>query len=336
MGQAGNVSILGVGHSLGGITRGNDDPVFAELRAHPPPNSDIFAGLKCRRVLGPNESVTTIMIAAAKTALAGAKLVPEDVGMLLGSGSVGDYYAPNALSVVHQALGLSSNCRALALNTEYSTFPDAMKIANDLIACGTMKTALVVCGIDWTQHMNYTEAVCVAASDAAGAAVVGWSTDVSKFHLVDWENETDSSLYGAFRMAPRPIATAPTPLPEAFTPPTMKIDDTIGRKAIMSFGIPTPPRVVARLLARNTVTASDTTLVAHQVSTMIAEQWKSAIAPALYVSTLEDLADMVSASVPVNLSITFDQIRTNHLVLLGIGMEMHATALLYSRASPVA
>ena len=325
------ISILGVGHSLPDTIRENADPVFDYIRAHPGSNSDIFAGLKHRRVLGPNESVTSIMVTAAQNALASADLKAGDIDMLLGAASLGEYHSPNALSAVHAALGLSPNCRAMALNTEYTPFLDAMKIANDMITAGTIKTALVVVGMNWTQHMDYTESVCVAASDAAGAAVVGMCTDASKFHLVDWDNETDASRYGAFRMAHRPGSATAT-APPLFTGPTMKIDDTTGRKAIMEFGIPAPPRVVARLLARNAITASDITLVPHQVAQMIADKWNAAIAPALYVSTHEDLADMVSASVPVNLSIYFDKIPTNHVVLVGIGMEMHTTALLYSRS----
>ena len=329
---AGRVSILGVGHGLGSVVRGNDDSVFAYLHAHPRPNSDLFAGLVNRRVLGPGETLTTLMVAAAGNALAAAKLQPGDVGMLLGSGSVSDSLAPNALAAVHHALGLPAGCRALAINTEYTNFLDAMRVANDVIAAGTVGTALVVSGINWTQHMDYHEAVCVAASDAAGAAVVGWSTDAAKFSLVDWDSETDASLYGAFVMAPRPAEVPPPPPPTgAFTAALMKIDDATGRNAVLTFGIPAPPRVVARLLARNGLTAGQATVVAHQTSQFVAEKWKAAMAPALYVSTLEDLADMVSASVPVNLSIYFDKIPTDHLVLVGIGMEMNATALLYSR-----
>ena len=331
MAQPTSSSILGVGHALGSIVRGNDDPVFDYIRAHPGPNSDIFAGLKHRRVLSRDQSVVTIMVDAAKNALANANVQPEVIGLLIGAGSVSDYNAPNALAAVHAALKLSSTCRVLALNSEYTTFLDAMKIANDMIAAGSITNALVVCGIDWTQHMDYQEAVCVAASDAAGAAVLGVAANDARFHLVDWDHETDTSWYGALLMAPRPIANPSGSQALAFTNALMNIDATTGRNAIMQFGIPAPPRVVGRLLARNTIAASDITLVPHQVAQLIADKWKSAIAPAVYVSTHEALADMVSASVPVNLSLHFDQLQTNHLVLLGIGMEMNTTALLYSR-----
>jgi 3-oxoacyl-[acyl-carrier-protein] synthase-3 len=332
------IAILGVGHCLPETVRSNDDPVFAYLRAHPQPNSDLFAGLKYRRVLLDGETLLSIMVPAAQRALDSAGLKAADVGMLLGSASVGEYYAPNGLSEVHHALGLAPGCRVMGLNTEYSTFLDAMKIANDMIACGTIGNALVVSGINWTRHMDYHESVSVAASDAAGAAVVGMSDDPRKFVLVDWENETDSSLFSAFRMAARPAQTDaqtddPVRQPQTYTTDLMKIDDTIGRGAVLNFGIPAPPRILATLLARNSLAPENITVVAHQTSKFVADQWKAAMKPALYVSTLEDLADMVSASVPVNLSMHFDAIPTDHIVLIGIGMEMHATAMLYSRAS---
>lgn len=331
MATTGQGVILGVGHCLGAIIRENSDPIFDYIRAHPGSNSDIFAGLKLRRVLGTDQSVTSIMVSAAQDALRAAHVSPLDVDMILGAGSVGEFNAPNALAAVHYGLGLSPSCRALALNTEYSTFLDGMKIANDLIATGTIARALIVCGMNWTQHVDYKESVCVAASDAAGAAVVGWSDDTSLFRLTDWEHETDTSWYSALHQGPRPSSNIAPPLPDTFTTSLMKIDGERGRDAVLQFGVPAPPRVVARLLARNGVAASDITVIAHQVAQLIADKWKAAIAPAVYVTTHEELADMVSASVPVNLSLFLNQVSTRYLVLLGVGMEMHAVAMLYER-----
>lgn len=331
MTTTGRGAILGVGHCLGAIIRDNTDPVFDYIRAHPGSNSDIFAGLTLRRVLGPDQSVTSIMVSAAQDALRSASVSPQEIEILLGAGSVGEFSAPNALAAVHHALGLSPSCRALALNTEYSTFLDGMKIANDFIAAGTISRALIVCGMNWTQHVDYKESVCVAASDAAGAAVVGRSENTSLFRLTDWEHETDTSWYSALHQGPRPSPNIALPLPDTFTTSLMKIDGDRGRDAVLQFGLPAPPRVVARLLARNGVAASDITVIAHQVAQMIADKWKAAIAPAVYVTTHEELADMVSASVPVNLSLFLNQVSTRYLVLLGVGMEMHTVAMLYER-----
>lgn len=332
------VAILGVGYCVPEFIRTNDDPVFAWLNAHHAADKDIFTGLAERRVLAKPGDLVDIMVAAARRALDDAGRLPGQVDMLLGSASVGQQVAPNDLAAVHAALKLSNKCRIFPLNTEYTVFHDGMKLASDLVKVGTAKCALVVCGCNWTHHVDYHESVALAASDGAGAAVVGPSTDPTKFRLVDWENETNSEWFGAFRMVQRPLYAAQNPAPESGLPdsmlystPLIKLDDQRGGNAVKQFGLPAPGRVVRRLLERNRVPAADVTLIAHQTSKLVQDAWSAAIQPGQYVSTLEVYGDMVSASVPVNLARCYPDIRMNKLVLLGIGMEMRATALLYGR-----
>jgi 3-oxoacyl-[acyl-carrier-protein] synthase III len=328
------IGIIGRGFSLGEVIRGNDDPVFRDLIAHPPPNSDLFEGLTYRRVLGSDQTVVSISVAAAQAALTSAGITAQDVDMVLGSVSVGDYYAPSALAAVHAQLNLPDRCRVMGLSTEYTGFLDGLKLSHDLVQNGSMRRALIVAAVDWTSHMDYREAVCVAASDAAGAAVVGPTEEASCFALIDWDNETNSQLYGALRMASRPVGSRSpayrTP-EDLYTKPFMHLDAARGGPAVRTFGISVPPMVVNRLLAKHGLRGQDVTLVAHQVSGLIFNEWNNRIRPAASVSTLSECADMVSASVPVNLAMCYDEIKTEYLVLLGIGMEMHATALLYSR-----
>lgn len=113
----------------------------------------------------------------------------------------------------------------------------------------------------------------------------------------------------------------------------MKLDDQRGAEAVKEFGLPVPPQVVDRLLRRHGLRGNDITLIAHQTSKPVQDYWVERIKPAHYVTTLTELADMVSASVPVNFAKCYSQIATDRLVLLGIGMEMRATALLYARQS---
>ncbi len=332
------IAIVGTGYALGDTIRGNDDPIFEYVVAHPPPNSDLFQGLKYRRALAEGQSLVSITTAAAQRALDDAGLMAQQIEMLLGAASVGEYYAPNALAAVHAELGLSDSCRVMALNSEYTGFLDGLKLAHDLIANGTIARGLVVAGIDWTRHMDYHEAVCVAASDAAGAAVVARTSDASRFTLVDWDNETNTRLYGALRMAPRPAAVPPTYTyanAQLFTTPLMKLDDSTGAEAVKTFGLPAPPVVVNRLLARHGLSGKDVALVTHQTSKPVQDYWIQHIQPACHLSTLTDLADMVSASVPVILAKCYNEITRDRLVLLGIGIEMRATALLYARQTGI-
>jgi 3-oxoacyl-[acyl-carrier-protein] synthase-3 len=330
---ADRIGIIGRGYALGELVRGNDDPVFQFLRAHPPPDRDLFEGLRSRRVLGGSQTVVSISVEAGRQALASASLSPHDVDMLLGVVSVGKYCAPSALAETHALLGLPERCRILALNTEYTGFLDGLKIACDMMRAGSISRALIVAGIDWTAHMDYREAVSVAASDAAGAAVLAPTTDATAFTIIDWDNETDSRLYGALRMAPRQV-TPPRGYRDTeklYTAPLYEIDPQTGGEAIRTFGMAVPPMVVNRLLARHGLRGGDVTLIAHQVSRPFFDEWRARIRPARFISTLEECADMVSATVPVNLAMCYERIETDLLVLLGVGMEMHATALLCAR-----
>ena len=329
------VATLGVGYSVPDTIRDNDDPIFDWINSHKLPNSDIFTGLKHRRVLAKPEDVVDIMVQAASRALGDAGKLPGDVDMLLGASSISQYDAPNDLAAVHAALKLSTQCRIITLNTEYTNFHDSMKLANDLVQVGTIKCALVACGSNWTHHMDYHEPVALAASDGAGAAVVGWSTDATKFRLVDWENETRTDLFGALRMAPRAASgtSAVTQPWQLFSTPLMKLDDKRGGSAVKAFGVSEAGVVVHRLLQRNQVRAQDVTLISHQTSKFVCDTWAADIGPGQYIGSLEDFGDMVIANVPVNLGKFQADIQLDHLVLLGIGMEMRITALLYRRGA---
>jgi 3-oxoacyl-[acyl-carrier-protein] synthase-3 len=333
MSTGARIAITGTGAAVGDIIRGNDDPAFAYVIANPPPNRDIFDGLTYRRVLGPGQTVVTISAGAALQAMERAGIDASQVDLLVGSATMGEYFAPSALTQVHAYLQLPASCRVLALNSEYSPYVDGLRVANDMVAAGSVKCALVVAACAWTHHMDYHQAVCVAASDGAGAAVVTRTDDASAFALVDWENVTDSSWFGAFRMAPRPLTVPPhyAPSDALYTKALMALDDVRGAEAVKGFGLPMPVTVVKRLLERRGLDPSQIALVSHQTSKLVEGYWKSNINPGTYISTLRDYADMVSATAAVNLATCADQITQDHMVILGIGMEMHATALLYSR-----
>lgn len=328
------VATLGVGYSVPDTIRNNDDPVFDWLNSHKPDqNADIFAGLKHRRVLAQPGDVVDIMEKAALRAMEDAGLLPGDVDILFGAASVAQYAAPNDLALVHARLGLSSQCRILTLNTEYTNFHDGMKLAHDLVSVGTARNALVVCGCNWTHHVDYHESVALAASDGAGAAIVGRTGDAGKFRLIDWDNETRTDLFGALRMASRPISseTCPPAVAQAFSTPLMKLDDQRGASAVKEFGFPEPGILVHRLLDRHKVPAHEVTLIAHQTSKPVCDRWAHDIGPGQFIGALEDFGDMVMASVPVIWGKFQADILMDHLVLLGIGMEMRVTALLYRR-----
>ncbi|MCO4098101.1 MAG: hypothetical protein HEQ38_01640 [Gemmatimonas sp.] len=155
MSTGARIAITGTGAAVGDIVRGNDDPVFAYVIANPPPNRDIFDGLTYRRVLGPGQTVVSIAAGAALQAMERAGIDASQVDLLVGAATMGENFAPSALTQVHAYMQLPSTCRVLALNSEYSPFVDGLRVANDMVAAGSVKCALVVAACAWTQHMDY-------------------------------------------------------------------------------------------------------------------------------------------------------------------------------------
>jgi 3-oxoacyl-[acyl-carrier-protein] synthase III len=328
------VGLLGFGHAAPSTVRGNDDPIYDWIRENDPTHGQLFTGYVERRVLAPGEHIDASMIEAARFALADARLAPADIDMLLGFVSVSSYITPNALAAVHAALALRKSCWAMPVQADFSNFPAALLVADALVACGRARNVLVVCGSNWTRYVSYRTPQCVSAGDGAGAAVVGITRDTSRLRIVDYEVEVESSGYGNMFMQADPLDAPSTavdpPLGAAYSQPYYHITAQ-GMSEYQVFGVETPPRLVARLLDRNAVPTSAASIVPYQASAKLIDAWTQAMRPLQMLHTLESRGNMVIANLAVNLAVFATQIESDHVVLVGLGPEPHASALLLRR-----
>jgi 3-oxoacyl-[acyl-carrier-protein] synthase-3 len=324
------IGVIGVGYAVPIGVRGNDDPIFDWLKQHAPAGEDLFAGYDERRILGPNETLMDIMVPAAHRALDDARIGRAAVDVLLGDASVSDFIMPNGLAQLHRELDLPSSAWIIPLNNEYSNFNAGLLLADALIRAGRAGTALVVCGGNWSRRVNYQTPPAISAGDGAGAAVLGRTTDRARFTLVDAIVETQSDDYGAMTMQPDPIPPVPPATATAYTAPYFHLT-AAGRQIFADFGERHPPAVVGRLLARHGLTGADIALIGHQASSVLLDAWRAAIGPAQLLDTLATFGNMTLASIPVNLAYFHDRIAHDHLVLLGLGAEVHVSALLLRR-----
>jgi 3-oxoacyl-[acyl-carrier-protein] synthase-3 len=344
---AARIGITGVGYAVPENIRTNDDPIFAWLVGHPVAGNDLFYGYDERRVLQPRESAIDLMVPAAMQALAAANLAPRDVDVLLGYASVSEYVMPNALTHLHAMLGLRRSTWAIPVNADYSNFNASLLLADSLIRAGQAERALIVCGGNWSQYVDYHTAPSVSAADGAGAAVLRTSAEPSHFRLVDSETEVQAQYYGVMYQQPDILEPAVSPAPgtrvpgarvpgeglsdrASYTQPYFHLTQA-GLQGFSAFGEAVPPLVVGRLLERNGLAGSDVAIIAHQTSLALIELWTKAIGPAQFLHTLSTFANMTVANIPVNLACLYDQIQTDYLVLLSLGPEMHTNALLLRR-----
>ncbi|WP_237477149.1 hypothetical protein [Lichenibacterium dinghuense] len=327
-------AITGLGFSVPGKLRTNDDPVFAWIKQNHPAYADSFKGFRDRRILAEGKALSALMSRAALAALADAGVAADEVGLILGLGSVGPLTSPNVLAEVHRDVGLPRGCQIIPLETEHTVFNDALVVADAMLRSRPgLRNALVVCGCDWSRHVSYHEATCIGAADGAGAAVVSLTDDPSCFRVVDSAVETDTSFVGAMRMAARAtgIAEPAAPYdPTLYTTPLMYYGEE-AQKAFQTFGVGVPPRLIAELLARNALSAAEICLIAHQASSVLTDAWLSAVGPGQFLTTIESYANMTIASVPVTLASRYGEIETSRLVLLTLGMQQQASAVLLAR-----
>jgi len=326
--------ILGTGFAVPPNLRANDDPIFDWLRANPTPN-DPFQGYNSRVVLGPGEDLMTLMVPAALNAIQNAGLQPSDIDMLIGNASISPFETPNELSRLHQMLNLPARTYTVALNNDFSTFNAGLLFADALVRAQRARHVLIVVGTNWTQHVSYRTIQSVSAADGAGAAVVGPDSNEGLWEVVDQHATMETKYFGSMFMQGKRIDQPSTPDGNGPMWSSSYFQITAdGMKGFGEVGKGVAVSTVLELLERNRIPPSEITLIAHQASAVLLNAWRDAIQPAQLIHTIDRFANMTAANVPVNLawSVTQQPITQNHLVLLALGPDMHAHALLLRRS----
>jgi len=322
------VAITGTGHNLPPTIRGNDDPIFDYLHAHQPPGTDLFKGYEYRRVLDPGVSLEDLMIGAAGRALEDAKLGPGDIDVITGYASISEFITPNGLARVHHLMELPARCIVLPIADEFTNALSGLIVADAMIRTTRARHALVVVGCNWTQYSNYEKPQSISSSDAAGAFILSATTDRSRFSLADYEVSVQPDGYGGMYMSPELVAG--TPDGGTYTKAWYNITAE-GVAMFKGFGVNTPPAIVNAMLARNGLSGADITLLPYQASTVLFDPWRDQIKPAQSVLSIAELANMTLASIPVNLSRAYQQIEKDWLVMVAVGPQFQAIALLLRR-----
>ncbi len=321
------VGLLGLGASVPATVRKNDDPIFSAIDLGNPSMRAIFAGAVERRVLAPGEQLVDHMAAAARAALARAGAGPEGVDRLIGYESVAENITPNGLYLVHHRLGLPAGATVLPLAADFTSFVLGVATAVEGIAAGRSRAALVVCGSNWTRHVDYTKPHTVLAGDGAGAALVGPS---ARLVVVDYAVETKSDTFDLWTMKVR-TSTGPSGRyvkvgDDGLPVPTYELSPTAS-PSFVNDGVDIPVRLAREVLGRNKVSPRDVTIVPHQTR-MLFERWADRLGAAAVVDTFETLGNMSHASIPVTLAMRWGEIETPYILLMAVGTGSHFAVML--------
>lgn len=135
-------------------------------------------GIRERRWAAADETVDIMATKAAREALAKSGVAIEDVDTVIVATCSTMDRSPNMAARVALALDMQNNPATIDVNTACSGFPHAVALAQQAIAFGSTKTALVVGAEKLSDVTDYTDrTTCVLTADGAGAMVLTASDD---------------------------------------------------------------------------------------------------------------------------------------------------------------
>ncbi len=254
-------------------------------------------GIRERRLAGPEDTTTSMAVAAAQSALADAGLSAADIDLLIVATLTPDLPMPATACLVQTRLGLAQTTSCFDVNAACTGFIYALDTAWALLESGRYRHALVIGAeklssvIDWTDRTT-----CVLFGDGAGAVVLGPSPAAHA------ESRILSTKLGAIPSTAELLCIAgggASPLSaEAGCHITMK-----GRE-VFKFAVRDMDEVARHLLAAQGLTANDLALIVpHQANLRIIHalaQYLEVPYEQIFVN-LERYGNTSAASIPLAL-----------------------------------
>lgn len=130
-------------------------------------------GIRERRWAAPEETVDVMATKAAREALSRSGVSIEDVDTVIVATCSSFDRSPNMAARVALALGMQNHPATIDVNTACSGFPHSLALAQQAIAFGSTRTALVIGSEKLSDVTDMTDrTTCVLTADGAGAMVV--------------------------------------------------------------------------------------------------------------------------------------------------------------------
>ncbi|WP_343245592.1 beta-ketoacyl-ACP synthase III [Streptomyces sp. SID4985] len=200
------------------------------------------SGIETRCVAGPDETVISMAVEAARKAMAQSGTQPDDVGMVLLATMSFLEQAPAAAPRVAHQLGARS-AGSLDVAAACSGFCYALGLADSLVRSGDARNVVVIGSEKMSDIVDPTDrgtaflfgdgagAVVVGPSDTPGIGPVVWGSDGERHHMIAHDR---SWLHT--RETPGPWPTLRMAGPEVFRWASRVVPD-ISRQAVREAGL---------------------------------------------------------------------------------------------------
>ncbi len=257
-------------------------------------------GIKERRILEKDESITEYALKASQEAIERAGISPEDLNLIISATVTPNFLIP-AMSVELQRDLKAINAGAFDLSATCSGFLYALSVANAFVKSNPDWNVLVVGAEALSRKTNWKDrSICVLLGDGAGAVVVGASKVPDKRGIIDFILGADGTGWEFLTLRGGGSCVPPfdPSLPEDEYYIKMK-----GRE-VFKFATKTMEKICVELLKRNGFTSEDLSLlVPHQANLRIIEYLRTRLElpqEKVYVN-IQKYGNTSAASIPLAL-----------------------------------
>jgi 3-oxoacyl-[acyl-carrier-protein] synthase-3 len=269
-------------------------------------------GIRQRHVAEPSQASSDLGVEASRTALAAARIVPQEIDLIIVATATPDYIFPSTACIMQAKLGIKG-CAAFDIQAVCSGFVYALAIADKLIRSGQHRCALIVGTEVYSRILDWKDrGTAVLFGDGAGAVIL---QAASKPGIMASALHADGS-YVDILSVPGNVCGG-----KIVGSPFLQMDG----QAVFKFAVKVLDEVARETLALCGLTPLDVDwLIPHQANVRILEATakKLGIDMSKVVVTVDRHGNTSAASVPLALDVAIrdGRIKPGHKVMLqGVG-----------------
>lgn len=292
-------------------------------------------GIRERHVAKPEETSSTLAIAAARQALDRAGITAGDLDMIILGTVTGDYSFPATACLVQNALG--AKCPAFDIQAACTGWIYGAVMAHQFLVTGAMKHILVI-GVEvLSKIVNYADRqTCVLFGDGAGAAV--FSASATRGGILGWTLGTDGARPEQLF---RPAGGSQEPITRDNIDSGRQYIHMMGSE-VFKFATRIMGTAMEEALVKANLTAEDIDLfIPHQANQRIidAASKRLNLPPEKVFVNIGRYGNTSAAAIPIALCEAIDQGRItpgNHVGMVAFGAGLTWGALAVQWTAPVA
>ncbi len=269
-------------------------------------------GIRQRHIAEPSQASSDLGVEASRAALVAARLVPQDIDLIIVATATPDYIFPSTACIMQAKLGIKG-CAAFDIQAVCSGFVYALAIADKLIRSGQHRRALIVGTEVYSRILDWKDrGTAVLFGDGAGAVILGAD---SKPGIMASALHADGSYVGILSV-PGNVCGG-----KIVGSPFLQMDG----QAVFKFAVKVLDEVARETLDMCGLTPADVDwLIPHQANVRILEATarKLGIDLAKLIVTVDRHGNTSAASVPLALDVAIrdGRIKPGHKVMLqGVG-----------------